>query len=137
HSIEGYKLVDVTGGSAGGQVGNINYVIEKDGQAKLPILGKVVLAGLTQREAEQRLEELYSKYYIQPYIFLRITNRQVYIFFAETGRGAIINIPDDNMNVIEAIASAGGLTENSKAARIKVLRGDPHNPEVYFIDMST
>jgi polysaccharide biosynthesis/export protein len=136
YSIEGYKLVDVTGGGGGGPSG-IYYIIEMDGKVKLPILGKVSLVGLTVKEAEKRLEELYSKYYIDPFILLKVINRQAYVFLAETGKGLIINIPNDNMNVIEVIAAAGGFTENSRASRIKVIRGDPHNPEVRMIDLST
>jgi polysaccharide export outer membrane protein len=136
YSIEGYKLVDVTASSGAGQQGGISYIIEQDGKAKLPILGKVSLSGLTMRAAERQLEDLYSKYYINPFILLRVSNRQAYIFFAETGKGVIVNIPNDNMNVIEAIAQAGGISENSKASRIKVLRGDPHNPKVHLIDLS-
>jgi polysaccharide export outer membrane protein len=137
YSIEGYKLVDVTATAGSGQTGGIFYVIEEDGKVKLPILGKVPLVGMTVRDGERKLEELYSKYYIDPFILLKVTNRQVYVFFADGGRGSIINIPNDRMNVIEVMAAAGGLTENSKASRIKVIRGDPHNPEIHIIDMST
>src|SRR4051812_25747592 len=54
YTNDGFKLVDVTGtggGSAGG--GSIRYNVENDGAAKLPLLGKVPLAGLTVREAEK------------------------------------------------------------------------------------
>src|SRR5690242_19661426 len=44
YSIEGYKLVDVTASAGAGQQGGINYIIEQDGMAKLPILGKVSLS---------------------------------------------------------------------------------------------
>jgi polysaccharide biosynthesis/export protein len=137
YSIEGYKLVDVTAASGSGQSGGISYLIEQDGKVKLPVLGKIPLTGRTMKEAEKYLEEIYSKYYIEPFIQLSVVNRQVYVFFADNGRGVIVNIPNDNMNVIEVIASAGGLTENSKADRIKVIRGDPHNPKIRMIDMST
>jgi polysaccharide export outer membrane protein len=136
YSIEGFKLVDITGIGGGGG-GGISYIIEKDGSAKLPILGKIPLSGFTLREAEKHLEEIYSKYYISPYIMLKVVNRQVYVFFAESGGGSIVNIPNDNMNVIEVIASVGGISENSKASRIKVIRGDPHNPQIHIINMST
>jgi polysaccharide biosynthesis/export protein len=137
YSIEGYRLVDVTGSSGGGQTGGISYTIEQDGKAKLPLLNKVALSGMTLREAERYLEELYSRYYINPFILIKVINRHVYIFFADNGRGEIVNIPNDNMNVIDVIASAGGITDNSKASRIKVIRGDPQNPQIRIIDLST
>src|ERR1043166_8873677 len=40
YTIEGFHLVDITGTSATGTGGSINYLVEEDGQVKLPILGK-------------------------------------------------------------------------------------------------
>jgi polysaccharide export outer membrane protein len=100
-------------------------------------LGKIPLNGLTVREAEEYLESIYSKYYINPFILLKVVNRHVYVFYAETGKGTIVNITNDNTNLIEVIALAGGLTDYSKAWRIKVIRGDPHNPQIRIVDMST
>ena len=136
-TIDGFKLVDVTNsvGSAGTEA--INYLVEKDSLVKLPILGSVLLGGKPIQLAEKELELLYSKYYINPFIQLKIINRHAYVFFADGGRGATVNIINDNTSIIEVIALAGGLTDNSKAWRIKVLRGDLHNPSVRIIDMST
>jgi polysaccharide export outer membrane protein len=136
YSIEGFKLVDITG-IGGGATGGISYIIDQDSSAKLPVLGKIPLAGITVRQAEKRLEDYYSKYYVNPYILLKVINRKAFIFFSETGNGSIINIPNENMNVIELIASAGGISANSKASRIKVIRGDPRNPQIHIIDLST
>lgn len=136
-TIDGFKLVDVTNsvGSAGTEA--INYLIEKDSLVKLPILGNVLLGGKSIQIAEKELERIYSKYYINPFIQIKITNRHAYVFFADGGKGTTVNIVNDNTSIIEVIALAGGLTDNSKAWRIKVLRGDLRNPTVRIIDMST
>jgi polysaccharide export outer membrane protein len=139
YSIEGFKLVDVTSSTAGGGIGEptITYLVEEDGKVKLPVIGRIDLKGMTTKDAENLLEEKYSKYYVSPFIMLRITNRHVYVFFGDGGKGVLVNLVSDNTTVIDAIAVAGGLTENSKAWRIKVVRGDLHNPQVYNIDLST
>jgi polysaccharide biosynthesis/export protein len=136
-TVDGFKLVDVTN-SLGGMGGeSVNYLVEKDSLVKLPILGSVLLAGKTIQEAEDYLESVYTKYYINPFIQIKITNRHAYVFFSDGGRGTTVNIQNDNTSIIEVIALAGGLTGNSKAWRIKVIRGDLHNPTVRIIDMST
>ncbi len=136
-TIDGFKLVDVTNsvGTYGSE--SINYLVERDSVVKLPILGSVQLAGKTIEVAEKELEKTYSKYYINPFIQLKITNRHAYVFFADGGKGTTVNIVSENTSIIEVIALAGGLTDNSKAWRIKVIRGDLHNPIVRIIDMST
>jgi len=137
YTIDGFKLVDVTNSVGGSGTETINYLVEKDSLIKLPIIGSVMLGGRTIQEAEHYLENVYTKYYINPFIQLKITNRHAYVFFADGGKGSTVNIINDNTSIIEVIALAGGLTDNSKAWRIKVIRGDLHNPTVRIIDMST
>ena len=137
YSIEGFRLVDVTNTTNTTGPEGVNYIIEADGLVKLPILGKVKLAGLTLRESEKMLEEKYSTYYVSPFILLRVTNRHVYVFYEDNGHGLLVNLINDNTTIIDAIAAAGGLSENSKAWRIKVLRGDLRDPKIYLIDLST
>lgn len=136
-TIDGFKLVDVTNSVTSAGTEAINYLVEKDSLVKLPILGSVSLGGKSIQMAEKELEGFYSKYYINPFIQLKIVNRHAFVFFADGGKGTTVNIVNDNTSIIEVIAMAGGLTENSKAWRIKVIRGDLRNPNVRLIDMST
>lgn len=136
-TIDGFKLVDVTNSVGGTNDESVNYLVEKDSLVKLPVIGNIMLAGKTIHEAEKFLEGYYTKYYVSPFIQIKITNRHAYVFFADGGRGTTVNIQNDNTSIIEVIALAGGLTDNSKAWRIKVIRGDLHNPTIRIIDMST
>ena len=137
YTIDGFKLVDVTSTVNSTEDHNISYLVEKDSLVKLPIIGHVMLAGLSLIEAEKLLEKTYTKYYINPFVQLKITNRHVYVFFADGGKGIAVNLSNDNTSLIEVLSLAGGLTEFSKAWRIKVIRGDLHNPTIRLINMST
>jgi len=70
-------------------------------------------AGRTIEESEKFLEDVYSKYYINPFIQIKITNRHAYVFFADGGRGTTVNIINDNTSIIEVIALAGGFDEQT------------------------
>jgi polysaccharide export outer membrane protein len=137
YTIDGFKLVDVTNTVGSTEEEIITYLVEKDSLVKLPIIGYINLAGLTIQEGEKKLEQIYTKYYINPFVQLKITNRHVYVFFADGGKGSTVNLSNDNTSIIEVISLAGGLTAYSKAWRIKVIRGDLHNPTIRLIDMST
>ena len=49
----------------------------------------------------------------------------------EGTKGQKIEIPESGLTLIEAFAEAGGLTESSKSYKIKLLRGNNKNPEVF------
>lgn len=103
---------------------DLDYLIEEDSLVKIPTLGRIKLGGKTIREAEDHLEELFSENYQNPYVKIKVTNRKVTIFFEQGKSGQVLTLPEENMTLIEAIAVAGGLSENSKSYEIKLLRGD-------------
>ena len=124
------------GGSQGGQEG-ITYMIRQDSLVRIPTIGYIKLGGISKDSAEIVLEELLGKFYQDPYIRISITNRNVIIFFEEGTKGMEINIPEEGITLLEALAQAGGLTPNSKAYKIKLIRGDNKNPEVFNFNISS
>ena len=56
------------------------FSVEFDGMVKVPILGRIPISGKTVREAEKNLEELYSEYFVNPFVLIEVTNRKVMIF---------------------------------------------------------
>jgi polysaccharide export outer membrane protein len=135
---DGFKLLDLVGEQQIGvnQLGtNLTYRIEFDGLINLPILGRVKLGGLTVREAEMFLEEEFSKYYIQPFVILRITNRKVLVFSGTDGNAKVVPLVDENTNLIRVLAQAGGVTKTGRAYDIKVIRGEFSEPKVYHFNL--
>jgi polysaccharide export outer membrane protein len=142
-SNDGFRLIDFSNVSDNGgstlQYANsgIDYLVDVDGTIDLPVLGKTMLAGLTIREAKELLEKKYAQYYIKPYILLKVTNRRVIVFPGDPGTARIIPLLNNNTTIIEALALAGGITEDGKARKVKLIRGNPDKPMVYLIDLST
>lgn len=144
-SNNGESLVSMTsnlynqGGISGQAItqDGIQILVEYDGTAKFPLIGRVDLKGKTRREAEDLLQEKYKYYRVDPYVTLRITNRKVIVFPGTGNNAQIIDFTGDNMNLLEALAKVGGISNTGKAKRIKLIRGDLKNPKVYKINLST
>lgn len=138
----GFQLIDITNqGTNNIQIQNFNqgisYLVEYDGFVNLPIIGRVKVDDLTLREAEFYLEEKYAEVYIDPYVLLDVNNRRVTIFPGNGGNGRVIPLNNNNTTLIEALAQAGGIRETGRAKRVKLIRGNLKDPEVYLIDLST
>jgi len=137
----GFRLIDVTNDENMQQIQQlntgINYIVEYDGIVNLPLIGRVDVSGKTLREAEQYLEELYDEVYIDPFIMLTISNRRVTVFPGDYGSGIVIPLTNNNVTLLEALAQAGGIAENGKAFKVKLIRGNLKDPKVHFIDLST
>jgi polysaccharide biosynthesis/export protein len=154
-SNDGFQLVDMTsgvrteldqgtqGGSAGG--GNqmfmmrrgMTYQIEHDGLVKLPILGRVPIAGKTIREAELYLEKLYEEFYNRPFSIISLSNKRVIIFPGDGGKASVVPIGNNNTTLFEALAMTGGVAKRGKAKKIKVIRTlEDGSHKVFKIDLS-
>src|SRR6056297_2890651 len=140
---DGYALVGLAnkqqnqgGGNSERQRG-LEYLVEYDGLIKLPTLGRVKISGMTIREAEAFLEEEYSAYYKEPFVLMEVTNRKVIVFKDGGTKGTVLTIPSENLTLIEALAKSGGISNISKAYKIKLIRGDlTGEPQVYYYDIS-
>jgi polysaccharide export outer membrane protein len=111
------------------------YFVEKDGMVKIPMVGPVKLADLTTREAELLLEKEFSGFYKEPYVVVKFKNKRI-VVLGKPG-GQVINLENEDMTLIEVLALAGGLEQDSKAQNIRLIRGDLKDPEVQIIDLST
>jgi polysaccharide export outer membrane protein len=145
YTNDGFKLIDITTSaeSVTSRLNNMNnntniqFLVEPDGMIKLPIIGKIKIAGMTIREAEKSLEAQYANFYNKPFVVVRVVNRRVTIFPGTGGSGRVVNLDNESTTVIEALALAGGLTNTGKAKKVKLIRGDLRNPKVILLDLST
>lgn len=127
--------------SAGGT--GSDYLVQADGKVRLPIVNEVSLGGLTLLEADSVLKVKYDKYYVESFVRTAVTNNRVIILGASGGQ--VIPLNNDNMNLLEVLALAGGVDASVGAAgryggrvdNIRIIRGDLKNPQVQFIDLST
>lgn len=136
--LDMFSMADIRTMTASSNPNNgIEFLVEYDGNIKLPYLGYVKIDSMTLREAVLYLEEAYSKYLNNPMVRLQVTNKRVTIFPGGTGGTAkVINLMNNNTTLIEALALAGGI-QDGKAHKIKLIRGDLKNPTIYQIDLST
>ncbi len=111
------------------------YLVMETGNVKLPVVGEVNVAGMTLNEAEKILEESYSMYYNDVYVILKYNNKRVIVLGAMGGH--VIPLHNENTNLLEVLALAGGIGDNAKSYNLRLIRGDLNNPEVQVIDLST
>ena len=134
---EGEKLVDPINPYTDSQRDKENYLVEFDGKVKFPVLGRTYVEGMTLRELEEYLEERYSNYYNNPFVILRVTNNRVTVFPGGRGGTAkVIVLENPNTTLFEALALAGGISDG-KAHKVKLIRGDMDNPQVFLVNLST
>lgn len=114
---------------------DIGILVTQKGAVRLPLLGSVKLIGLTEDEASAKLIKLYRKYIRNPYVTTEIKNQRI-IVIGEVKKPGVVPVTNGTMNVIEAIAQSGDLTDYAARDNVKIIRGDLRNPEVRTINLA-
>lgn len=139
---DGFKMIDLVSEGGGREASFIqrtifDYYIESDGMVKLPLLGRVKVAGYTLRQAEAFLEEKYTSYYKKPYVQLMVSGRKVVVFPGGGGDAKSITLENNNTSLLEVIGMAGGINPRGNASKVKVFRLGPDGQRlVYQFDLS-
>jgi polysaccharide export outer membrane protein len=115
----------------------IDYLVRQDGKTNLPLVGELYVAGLTLVQLEDSISSRLSKNFINPFVQIRLSNQRVF-FFGDRGIATVIYLQNTNTSLVEVIALAGGISENSRSNSIKVMRRtNKGKREIYKIDLST
>ena len=135
------------GQGAGSSTGGSEFLVQADGTVTLPMVNRVRVRDLSLLQADSLLKISYETYYKDVFVTTRVTNNRVIILGAPGGQ--VVSLTNDNMNLLEVLALAGGLEGNNqgggggqfrfggKANNIRIIRGDLKNPQVEQVDLTT
>ena len=101
--------------------------VRPDGKISMPLLGDVQAAGLTPGQLGQSVSEKLKKYLTAPQvtvILTQINSQRVYVTGEVTRPGAYPVLP--GMTILQAITSAGGLTQFANSKKIFLMRDENH-----------
>jgi len=95
-------------------------LVNARGYIKLPLIGKVKVAGLTQTKAAERLESLYDRELTEPSVYVEIMNKRI-IVLGEVNKQGVVKIDKEKMTLFEALGFAGGFTDSAVRTSIVIV----------------
>jgi polysaccharide export outer membrane protein len=104
-------------------------LVNASGYVKLPLIGKVKVAGLTQSQASDRIEKLFNSELTDPSVYVEILNKRLYVL-GEVHNQGVVKIDKEKMTLFEALAFAGGLTDAAVRDNILIVS---HNKKGMFM----
>lgn len=112
--------------------------IDKSGMVMLPLLGQVQVGGLTTAEATTRIQKLYDKdYLVNPQVNLIVEDfaKRHFSVLGDVQRPGSYDFPQNQpVNLLEAIATAGGYTRLGKPSAVSLRRLEKGSPVIYHLD---
>ena len=102
----------------------LDYLVDNDGYIDFPILGKLHVVGLTNRECEDLIRQKLQPYLNEvPNVTVRTLSYTVSVL-GEVNRPGTYTVTDERITIFEALAQAGDMTLFAKRKDVELLRED-------------
>lgn len=131
----------ISGVSASSTVTNTSsapngYIVENDSLVTLPVIGNLKLGGLTRLAAEKLINASYQKSMLKnPLITLSISNLHVTVL-GEFNNQGVFPLKKEKTHLAEMIGQAGGLKPSANSQILKIIRGNPTNPQILLVNLT-
>lgn len=113
-----------------------SYTIDEQGCIELPLTGKIELKNLTVDEAKERLQTEVNKFVNQTTLIVKLSNFNLTVL-GEVVRPGMYKVYQSQINVFEAVALAGNMTNFAKNSEVKIIRQTDNGSEIVTVDMGS
>lgn len=100
------------------------YLVSKEGDVEIPVLGKIKLAGLTTVQARSAVRQRAVSSFNDPVVDVRFTNFKVTVL-GEVNHPASYILPNEQVTLLDAIGYAGDMTIYGRRTNVLLIRKSP------------
>ncbi|ALJ06745.1 sugar transporter [Pseudalgibacter alginicilyticus] len=114
------------------------FTVDLHGNIKFPILGEINVLGFTIKEIEEKVKDELTKQYFKETAELFVTVKLAglrYTTIGEVGTG-VHTLFQDRVNIIEALANAGDITQTGDRRDVLIVRQYPDGQKIHHIDLT-
>ncbi len=124
------------GGGSGGGANYLNsYTVTEEGYLEFPLVGKIYVKNHTVEEITNLLTEHLGDYIKEFVVIIKLVNFNITIL-GEVSSPGLYQIYQTDINLFEAIAMAGDMTDFSIRDDVTVIRKTKDGSKVRQVDMS-
>lgn len=107
------------------------FLVKKNGYVNIPMLDSMYVLGSTVPEVEKKVTTALQEQIKAPYVVVRLVNFKI-VFLGEVGAPGVINVKDNSINIFEALALAGNISDLGNNTDVKIVR-KKSNEQSYII----
>lgn len=111
------------------------YLVDANGYVNFPIIGKVQIAGLTREQAQDAIAQEVSKTAKDPIVNVQIMNFKISVV-GEVAHPGVFTIPNNRVNVLEALGMAGDMTPYAVREKVLVVHEKNGQRSMEWLDMT-
>lgn len=113
-----------------------SYTVNENGYITFPITGDILVKNKSIDEIREELQDEINKYLKQSVVILKLVNFNI-TFVGEVNQPREYKVYQENINLFEAIALAGDLTEFANKKRVQLVRQTEEGSEIIKLDLTS
>jgi polysaccharide export outer membrane protein len=129
-----FNAIASSGAGAGNATSTGGYFVQQDGTVLLHRLGSIKVEGLTRRELSKKIESSLLPYLKDPIVQVNFLNHKLTLL-GEVSKPQVLNLPEEQISIIDAIVLSGDITLIGKRNNITVIRENGTEKEVKHINL--
>jgi polysaccharide export outer membrane protein len=111
------------------------YTISTMGNITIPILGEIIVEGLTVEEAQKLIQTSADKYLTKATVIVKLTSFKVTVL-GEVRNPGYLYVYNSQVTVLETLGLAGDLTPFANREKVKLIRQTPEGTQVILLDLT-
>ncbi len=110
------------------------YTVRQDGTIFLHRIGKISAEGFTRKELATNIETRLLAFMKDPIVQISYLNHKITVL-GEVVRPQIINLPEEQISLIDALVLSGDVTPNANRTAITVIREEGNTKKVKQVNL--
>lgn len=120
--------------STGGGLGQ-GLLVSSSGTIRLPLIDNVQIAGLTQPEAQHKLESKFKEYLKHPSVQVEVINKRAFVL-GEVNSPGPIELRNEQIPLLQLLSIAGDLTKGADRQAIMILKNYGDNVQTKIVSLT-
>jgi len=110
-------------------------LVNSQGNLRLPLVKTIHVAGLTQTQAQKKIEKAYGSYLEDAEVYLEVLNKRAYIL-GEVKNPGEVRLFNEKTTLLQMLAKAGDLTDSANRHAIVVLKNRGNKVYTETVDLT-
>jgi len=134
-SIFVYKHPELSSSSFENRTTDRGLLVDVQGNIRLPLVKKIHLAGLTQTEANKKIEDSFRRYLKHPDIYFEVLNKRAYVI-GEVNSPGEIELINETSTLLQILSKAGDFKDTADKTKIMILRNKGKYVNSKFVNLT-
>jgi polysaccharide export outer membrane protein len=112
-----------------------SYMVDPDGYINFSFIDKLFVKGMTLDEVQKKIQTTLNEYFKETTVTIKLVNFQIAIL-GEVSSPGNFTIDKDQINLLQAIAMAGGVKEFGNVKNVTLVRQTLKGSEMFHLNLS-